>query len=125
MNHSFLRVIIVLFLMMIGGFASASEIPAQTKTDMQAGRDAAASIALQSLIKQNPRDYQAWFLFGVAQAKQKHFHQAIEAFQRVIELKPELAEPHNNLAVIYNELNDLKTAIKELEQSLKKLPNNA
>lgn len=95
------------------------------KSDIQAGRTEIALGTLQGMIKQQPDDYQAWFLIGVAHARQQQFHQAIEAFRRVIELNSALAEPHNNLAVIYNELGDVRAAVNELEQSLKKHPDYA
>lgn len=84
-----------------------------------------AADMLRQQVGEHPDDYQAWFLLGVAQARHQDFQQAIEAFRRVIELKPELAEPHNNLAVIYNELGDVHAAVQELEQSLQKRPGFA
>lgn len=95
------------------------------KSDIQAGRTEIALGTLQGIIKQQPDDYQAWFLIGVAHARQQQFHQAIEAFRYVIEINSVLAEPHNNLAVIYNELGDVRAAVNELEQSLKKRPDYA
>ncbi|NOR72346.1 MAG: tetratricopeptide repeat protein, partial [Mariprofundaceae bacterium] len=53
------------------------------------------------------------------------FHQAMESFRRVVEINPQLAEPHYNLAVIYNELGDYRAAINELERSLIKKPGDA
>jgi len=94
----------------------------QVKSDLQSGRMDAAYKSLNSMVREQPDDYQAWFLLGVANARQHRLHQAIEAFRRVVELNPELAEPHNNLAVIYNELGDVHAAVAELEQSLKKRP---
>ncbi len=97
----------------------------QAKEALNLGRVAAAAEILNKQVQTKPDDYQAWFLLGVAQARGQHFHQAIEAFRRVIELRDDLAEPHNNLAVIYNELGDIKAAVHELEQSLQKHPGYA
>jgi len=97
----------------------------QAKEALNLGHVAAAADLLNKQIQTKPDDYQAWFLLGVAQARGQHFHQAIEAFRRVIELRDDLAEPHNNLAVIYNELGDVKAAVHELEQSLQKHPGYA
>ena len=95
----------------------------QARQALNAGRSKSAVALLRQHIQIQPRDYQAWFLLGVAQARLEHFHPAIEAFRRVIELRPDLAEPHNNLAVIYNKLGDAKAAVSELERSLKKQPS--
>jgi len=95
------------------------------KADIDAGHSEAAVNALNELVGNDPDDYQAWFLLGVAASRQQQFQQAIEAFRKVIELRPELAEPHNNLAVIYNEQGDVRAAVKELEASLVKRPGYA
>jgi len=105
--------------------AQAESVNDQAKQDLNLGRVAAAADLLNKQVQAKPDDYQAWFLLGVAQARGQHFHQAIEAFRRVIELRDDLAEPHNNLAVIYNELGDVKAAVHELEQSLIKQPGYA
>jgi len=92
---------------------------------MDAGHDREAVDMLQKLVHASADDYQAWFLLGVAYARQHQYHEAIEAFRKVSELRPDLAEPHNNLAVIYNELGDLRAAVHELEISLAKNPDYA
>jgi len=103
--------------------AQASEdLSQQARTALAAGHVNQATDLLHQQVKKNPRDYQAWFLLGVSQAKVQRYHPAIESFHRVSELRPDLAEPHNNLAVIYNELGDVPAAITELEASLKKHP---
>lgn len=103
----------------------ATEAYDAAKRDIEAGHNGPAVEKLQALVKSDPEDYQSWFLLGVASSRQQRFHQAIEAFRRVIELKPGLAEPHNNLAVIYNELGDVRAAVRELEASLSKRPGFA
>jgi len=80
---------------------------------------------LERVIKADTNNYHAWFLLGVAHSRQRQFYQAIEAFHRVSELRPDLAEPHNNLAVIYNELGDVRAAVRQLEISLEKKPDYA
>jgi tetratricopeptide (TPR) repeat protein len=97
----------------------------QAKQAMQAGRYAQALDTLSELVKKEDDNYEAWFLFGVAQVHEQKDHQAIEAFRHVIELRPTLAEPHNNLAAVYNNLGDTKAAIHELEIALEKRPNYA
>ncbi len=95
----------------------------QAKQAMQAGRYAQALETLESLVKKEQDNYEAWFLFGVAQVHEQKDHQAIEAFRHVIQLRPNLAEPHNNLAAVYNNLGDTQAAIQELETALEKRPN--
>ncbi|MDQ6993973.1 MAG: tetratricopeptide repeat protein [Mariprofundaceae bacterium] len=106
----------------IGAFAS-EDLSQKARQALSAGHIDEATNLLHQQVKNNPRDYQAWFLLGVSQSKMQRYHPAIESFRRVIELRSDLAEPHNNLAVIYNELGDVPAAIKELEASLKKHPD--
>jgi len=103
--------------------AQAQDWTQKARQALQAGHAEQAANLLQEQVKINPRDYQAWFLLGVSQAKIQRYHPAIESFRRVLELRPDLAEPHNNLAVIYNELGDVPAAIVQLEASLKKHPD--
>ncbi len=117
---------LLLFICCLYSFAAmAVEAYDEVKSDIQAGRTETALETLRMIVRKQPDDYQAWFLIGVASTRQQHYHQAIEAFRRVIELNPRLAEPHNNLAVIYNELGDVRAAVDELEQSIKKRPGYA
>ncbi|NWF36887.1 tetratricopeptide repeat protein [Mariprofundus sp. KV] len=87
------------------------------------GKDLAAISVLKRAVQEHPDAYQAWFLLGVTQARKRHFDDAIAAFGKVVQLQPELAEPHNNLAVIYNEMGNLTAAVRELEASLKLNPD--
>ncbi|MDQ6989831.1 MAG: tetratricopeptide repeat protein [Mariprofundaceae bacterium] len=95
------------------------------KDTMQAGRYATAIEELHRLLENEQDNYQAWFLFGVAQALEQRYNQAIEAFRQVIFLRPDLAEPHNNLAGVYSALGDPKMAVQELEKALQKQPDYA
>ncbi len=95
------------------------------KETVQAGRYIAAIEELQTLLESEQDNYQAWFLFGVSHALKQQYNQAIEAFRQVIVLRPDLAEPHNNLAGVYNALGDPKMAIVELEKALEKKPQYA
>ncbi|MDQ6979887.1 MAG: tetratricopeptide repeat protein [Ghiorsea sp.] len=95
----------------------------QAKADLKQARYTDAIEQLRTLVKNDANNYEAWFLFGVAHVHQQQFHQAIEAFRKVISLRPDLAEPHNNLAAVYNNLGDTKAAVKELEVALEKRPS--
>jgi len=117
--------VFLLCVLMFSVNVQAGSLTEQAKQALDAGRVDVAADLLQKQVLAEPRDYQAWFMLGVSEARSKRFHQAIEAFRRVIELRHDLAEPHNNLAVIYNELDDVKAAVAELEQSLEKHPGYA
>jgi len=113
---------ILITLLMFSSPALAYDVT-QAKTDLKQGHYTDAIEQLRTLVKNDADNYEAWFLFGVAHVHQQQFHQAIEAFRQVIALRPDLAEPHNNLAAVYNNLGDTKAAVKELEVALEKRPN--
>jgi len=126
--QAMLRIVPLLALLLFHSSAYAVDqtVPptlSEARSLAEQGNDADAITALQQLVAQTPAHFQAWFLLGVTQARQRRFHDAIDAFNKVIALQPQLAEPHNNLAVIYNELGDYRAAVKELEASLKLKPD--
>jgi len=93
------------------------------RTYIDQGQATQAVEALEKRTKETASDYQAWFLLGIAYTNLKKFDKAIQAFHKVSELQPDLAEPHNNLAVIHNEQGNYKAAVQELETSLQKSPD--
>jgi len=114
----------VMFLSVAGvSHASNQVVLNKANLDMKAGHYAVALESLQQLVNRDNNDYQAWFLLGVARTHEQHYRKAIEAFRQVIALRPDLAEPHNNLAAIYSALDDPETAAHELEQALAKRPD--
>jgi len=126
-----LKIVPLLMLLLISGNTIAAQVTVQgdvpsisdIRTLIEQGRDNDATRLLGQLVQTSPENFQAWFLLGVTQAKQRRFHDAVVSFGKVISLQPKLAEPHNNLAVIYNELGDFRAAVKELEASLTLKPD--
>ncbi len=114
----------VMFLSVVGvSYASNQTVLSKASLDMKAGHYSVALKGLRQLVRGDKNNDQAWFLLGVAYTHERYYHQAIEAFRQVITLRPNMAEPHNNLAAIYSALGDPKTASHELEQALAKRPD--
>lgn len=99
-------------------YASSQEALSKANLDMKAGRYSVALEGLRQLVNKDKNDYQAWFLLGVAYTHDRRYYQAIEAFRQVIALRPDLAEPHNNLADLY-----VKLALEHYRNSMEKAPN--
>lgn len=114
---------LILFLFCIPHLALAQSSTALAEAMIAKGSNIAAINILKKEVKKHPADYQAWFMLGVTQAKRRQFHDAVLAFNKVVELQPSLAEPHNNLAVIYNETGNYRAAVNELEISLTLKPD--
>ncbi len=107
-------------------FARSPAVSVSAAKDLLAqGKTKAAIAVLKKVVGQSPDDYQAWFLLGVSQSRQHQLNDSAASFRKVVNLRPKLAEPHNNLAVIYNELGDLRAAVQELETSIRINPDYA
>ncbi len=113
----FSALIFCLFLLWQPGYAQSASM-SEARALLDQGKDGEAASMLNALAADKPRDYQLWFMLGVAEVHQKNYQAAIRHFRKVLDLRPTLAEPHNNLAVIYNELGDLRAAVRELDASL-------
>jgi len=122
---------LMLALILLGGLTIGGAYIAQADTldgarqQMNEGRDVQASALLETWIREHTTDYEAVFLLGMAYTQQEKYAKAIEMFHQVSALRPELAEPHGNLAVIYNELGKPQAAARELELFLERKPGDA
>jgi len=85
---------------------------------MQSGAYSQAISVLQARLDTQPDDYEAAFMAGMAYAQLGRFPEAIEMFHHVATMKPELAEPHANLAKIYHEQGQYEAAVGELNRVL-------
>jgi Flp pilus assembly protein TadD len=84
-----------------------------------------AIAALDALIRAHPREPQARFLKGVAQADAGRRDDAVATFRGLLADFPELPEPRNNLAVIYAQQGNYELARTELEIALQASPDYA
>jgi tetratricopeptide (TPR) repeat protein len=72
-----------------------------------------------------PRDLPLRFLRSVLLQKLNRNAEALVAFESLTQEFPEIAEPHNNLAVIQAQMGDLTKAQASLERALRILPGYA
>jgi len=121
----------VLALLFLWGLSIGCVYVAQADTlddarqQLHEGRNDQAAALLESWVHENPTDYKAFFLLGMAYAQQEKYVKAIEMFHQVSALRPELAEPHANLAAIYNAMGSTRSAARELEIFLDRKPGDA
>lgn len=76
-------------------------------------------------LKEKPRDTNGRFLRGVILVELKRTEDAISAFTELSQEHPDLAEPHNNLAVLFAGQGRLDRARYELEQAVLANPESA
>ena len=89
------------------------------------GRSADALARADQYLATRPRDPQMQFLRAQALANAGRPADAIAAYQQLTQAYPELAEPHNNLAVLYASQNQLEPARAALEAAIRNNPTYA
>ncbi len=65
-----------------------------------------------------------WLQGGIKEMNQGRMAQAVEAFTRVIERKPEFAEGWNKRATAYYLMDDLDQSLKDCDEVIKRNPNH-
>ena len=80
---------------------------------------------LNKHLTEHPTDAAARFLKGVVLSSQNQSGEAIQVFLALIRDNPELAEPHNNLAVLYAAQGKYEDARSELELAIQASPGYA
>lgn len=81
--------------------------------DAQAVFDQAAEV-LQEAVRRNRANPDAWSRLGVLYSDQGHFDDAVEAFGKAIELRPQDAQEYVNRGEAYRLLKNPELAIKDL-----------
>jgi ribosomal protein S12 methylthiotransferase accessory factor len=80
---------------------------------------AKAAAPLKAALELDPERTDAWNLLGFCHFKQKEHIQAIECFERVIELNPASAIDYANIASNYRDLGDRERAAEYYRQALR------
>ena len=89
----------------------------------KAGQLDAALIDAEAGILVSPRDLPLRFLRGIILTQSKRTDAAVIAFEELTQEFPELAEPHNNLAVLYAGKGEFNKARAALERALNIFPD--
>lgn len=116
--------------------ATGGELVAQSqKQENQGRRDNMLQEALGHLeeaVRIHPTYKNAWLLKGNAHLYLKQYDDAINAYQKSLNIDPNYKEARNNLGIAYTEagqyygeqVNDLPTALNYLQQAFKLRPND-
>jgi tetratricopeptide (TPR) repeat protein len=65
---------------------------------------------LNQALSLDPNHYQSYNLLGLAYFKKQNFGESASAYQRFLELQPEVSEVHNRLGFVYQEMGFLDKA---------------
>jgi len=97
----------------------------EAKTLVDRKQYADATVKLDKLIAERPREPQARFLKGIALTDEGRTDDAIGVFQALLGEFPELPEPRNNLAVLYAQKGEYAQARDALERAIQVAPDYA
>jgi tetratricopeptide (TPR) repeat protein len=83
-------------------------------------------VAASEAIKRNTQFIgDSYYLLGDSLQKAKKPVEAIEAYQKAVNVKPDIFEVYNNLAELYRSQNQFDKAIKTIKKGLQSFPNEA
>lgn len=83
-------------------------------------------LILQTAMLLNPSDYKAWYYLGNFWYDKRQYADAIQCWERSVELNDLFPTTHRNLALAYyNKLNDSGKALKSLEKAFANDPSDA
>lgn len=81
-----------------------------------------ARVALRNILKIDPQDANAYFLFAQVEEKEKNWRNAVQLYQETIRLAPDHAEALITLAKYYLEARMTESVVEAAEKVLKKDP---
>ncbi len=84
-----------------------------------------ALAAIETELKEHPRDGPLWLLKGTAMSMSDRKDDAVRLFRKMIQDRMEVASAYNNLAVIYTERGDFESAKIALESAIRTKPEYA
>jgi len=103
---------------------ATAALPDLTETQrlLQAGKAADALRRIDDALRTNPADVELRFLRGVALTDLQRPNEAIKVYGRLIEERPELPAPRNNLAVLYAQQGQFDKARVTFEGAIRTNP---
>lgn len=117
-------ILMVLSLLLFASSARAAELEVAQKLWL-AGQRTQAVAHIEQALKATPDVLKLRFALGVMKLELGEQPAALEIFTALSQDFPDLADPHNNLAVIYAAQGDLDRANDELQQALRLEPEHA
>jgi tetratricopeptide (TPR) repeat protein len=97
---------------------------AKAQEFIQAGNFPKARVALRNVLKIDPRDPEAYFLFAQVEEKEKNWRSAVANYQRVLELVPDHKDALIALAKYYLEAHLAEEVVEAAAKVLVKDPQN-
>ena len=80
---------------------------------------------VQKKVRENPNDADALFHLADLYDRNNQYPEAIEAYKKVIEVKPDMGYAYLKMGTAYDQLNQPKEAISSFKKAIQYMPNNA
>lgn len=90
----------------------------------ESGKYSAVVEEVQKLLISFPRSFRLWNILGMAYRGLKEPENAIDAFQKVQEIRPDIAAPLNSIGVIFQETARMGNAISCFKKAVELEPDN-
>ncbi|MCR4297358.1 MAG: tetratricopeptide repeat protein, partial [Gallionella sp.] len=92
---------------------------------IQEGRFAEAKAIIQDICRANGRDAEAWFLLGAVNGQLKLYDEAMDCCRKAIDLNPDYADAHYNLAQACMHQKRWEEAVSAYRHVIRLQPNHA
>ena len=107
-----------------GPLERKTQYRAKAQEYIQAGNFPKARVALRNVLKIDPKDAEAYFLFAQVEEKEKNWRNAVANYQQVIELVPDHKDALITLAKYYLEARLSKEVTESADKVLAKYPQD-
>lgn len=97
----------------------------QAKALQAKGNYQGAFDRVNTYLNSNPKDPNAWLLYGVSLMNQNKLTEASDIFSKLIQLYPDAPEPYNNLAAVYARQGNNEKAVETLLHAFETHPSYA
>jgi len=85
---------------------------------MESGKNAAALVALEEAMRQDPNHFKAAFSAGLVLQRLEKYEEAIAAFSKVMEIQPRIPQAHYSRALCLHKLRRYEEALTDLDIAL-------
>jgi tetratricopeptide (TPR) repeat protein len=100
------------------------ELLSQGLVHHKSDRFAEAAALYERVLGEDPHQYDALHLLGVALRQQGQLEQALGLLQRAVQVRPNLAQTHRELGVVLFGLKNLEASLAALQRAIQLQPNS-
>jgi tetratricopeptide (TPR) repeat protein len=130
MMNKFNLILIVFFVLLFGSACSSKEDRKKSYFDSgmelyEQGNYTKARLEFKNVLQIDPKDADAYYMFGLLEEKEENWRKAFSLFFRAVELNPDHQDAQIHLGTIYVLAGDNEKALEAADTVLKVAPENA